>query len=32
VIDPKGQIRFQNIGVAENIDAILEAQIESLLE
>ena len=32
VIDSKGRIRYQNVGVADNIDDILEAQIESLLE
>ncbi len=32
VIDAKGRIRFLNVGVAENIDEILEAQVESLLE
>ena len=32
IIDATGRIRFQNVGVAENIDEIIEAQVESLLE
>ena len=32
VIDAKGQIRYQNIGLAQNIEDILEAQVQSLLE
>ena len=32
VIDAKGQIRYQNVGVAQNIEDILEAQVQSLLE
>lgn len=32
VIDASGKIRYRNIGVADEIEQILEAQIESLLE
>jgi thiol-disulfide isomerase/thioredoxin len=32
VIDASGQIRYRNVGVAEEIEQILEAQIESLIE
>ena len=31
VIDAKGQIRYRNVGVAEDIEHILEAQVQSLL-